>query len=264
MTTDTVLSGFDETRGIATLTFNRPEALNTINVAMARAFLDAVTDLKARDGLRAIVLTGSGRAFMAGGDIASMSGTPEQARQVIQHMLEALNPAITQLRSIDAPVIAAVRGAAAGAGLSLALSADLIIAEENARFLIGYNGIGAVPDCGGSWFLPHRIGATRAAEMMILGRTLTASEALEWGLINKAVAAAEFDDTVARTVDQVAAGPTRSFGAFRRLMDHADGNTLASHLEYERQAFLDITETADFQEGVAAFLAKRPARFQGR
>ena len=264
MTDNPVISAFNEQTGVATLTFNRPEVLNAINVPMARAFRHAIQDLARTPGLRCVVLTGSGRAFMAGGDVASMSGSPDQARNAVNGMLDALIPAILQLRSMDAPVIAGVKGAAAGAGLSLALMADLIVAEENARFLIAYNGIGTVPDCGGTWFLPHKIGSARATEMMMLGRTLSAIEAKQLGLVTEVSPEATFDEVLAATVHRVANGPTRAFGAFRRLVDDAHGSPLKVHLEAERQAFLTATETADFAEGVSAFLAKRPAFFSGR
>lgn len=263
MTTGPVISTFDEQSGVATLTFNRPEVLNAADVPMAEAFLEEVWGLSDKPGLRCVLLTGSGRAFMAGGDVASMSGSPEQAARVVDRLLDALNPAILRLRSLDAPVIAGVRGAVAGAGLSLALMADLIVAHENARFMIGYNGIGAVPDCGGSWFLPRRIGISRAAEMMLLSRTLTATEARVWGLIAEVAPEETYETVLSTTINKVANGPTRAFGEFRRQVDNAWGPPLAAHLEAERQAFLRMTQTEDFAQGVAAFLAKRPAVFSG-
>jgi 2-(1,2-epoxy-1,2-dihydrophenyl)acetyl-CoA isomerase len=264
MTEHLVTTGFDPGTGVATLTFNRPEALNAINVPLAEAFLAAVQELKALSGVRCVVLTGTGRAFMAGGDIASMAGSPDQAGRTISAILDAVNPAILLLRGMDAPVIAAVRGVAAGAGLSLAMMADIVVAEENTKFLVAYNGIGAVPDCGGSWFLPHRVGTGRASEMMILGRTLTAPEAKDWGLINTAAPDDQFESVLTATVAKAAEGPGRAFGAFRRLVDQASGGkSLAEHLEAERQAFLAMTRTTDFSEGVSAFLAKRKPRFQG-
>lgn len=264
MTDTLVATEFDEETGVATLIFNRPEALNAINVPLAKAFLAAVQGLKSLSGVRCVVLTGAGRAFMAGGDIASMAGPPEQAGNAISAILDAVNPAILLLRSMDAPVIAAVKGVAAGAGLSLALMSDLIIAREDAKFLVAYNGIGAVPDCGGSWFLTHKIGAGRATELMLLGRTLSAGEAKSWGLITEFAPEDGFEKLLAETIEKTAKGPSRAFGAFRQLTDRANGNQLAAHLEAERAAFLEMTRTEDFAEGVSAFLAKRPAHFQGR
>ncbi|TKV69331.1 enoyl-CoA hydratase [Marinobacter panjinensis] len=258
-----VTTDFDPETGIATLTFNRPEALNAINVPLAEAFLAAVQGLTSLAGLRCVVLTGAGRAFMAGGDVSSMAGSPEQAGDAISAILDAVNPAILLLRSMDAPVIAAVKGVAAGAGLSLALMSDLVIAREDAKFLVAYNGIGAVPDCGGSWFLAHRIGAGRAAELMLLGKTLSAAQAKDWGLITEFAPEHSYENLLTEITGKVASGPTRAFGAFRQLTDRANGNQLAAHLETERAAFLEMTRTEDFAEGVSAFLAKRPAHFQG-
>jgi 2-(1,2-epoxy-1,2-dihydrophenyl)acetyl-CoA isomerase len=164
---------------------------------------------------------------------------------------------------MDAPVIAVVKGVAAGAGLSLALMADLVIAQEDTKFLLAYNGIGAIPDCGGSWFLAHKIGAGRAAELMLLGRTLSATEARDWGMITESVPEADFEKRVTEITRNVANGPTRAFGAFRRLTDGACGDQLAAQLEAEKEAFLELTRTGDFAEGVAAFLAKRPPEFHG-
>lgn len=264
MTTRLVISEFDEQTGVATLTFNRPDVLNAVNIPMAEAFLGAVKALTKQSGLRCIVLTGAGRAFMAGGDVASMAGSPEHTKDVINGLLVPLNEAILLLRNIDAPMIAAVKGAAAGAGLSLALMADLIVAEENAKFLIAYNGIGAVPDCGGTWFLPQKIGTGRAAEMMLLGRTLKATEAKDWGLLTETASAETFNERLAATVERVANGPTRAYGAFRRLVDQTGDRPLAAQLEAEHQAFLKAAETDDFKEGVSAFVGKRPAAFTGK
>lgn len=259
-----VTTAFDAGTGVARLTFNRPKALNAINVPLAEAFLAAVREIRDLSGVRCIVLTGAGRAFMAGGDVSSMAGTSEQAGAAISAILDAVNPAILLLRGMDAPVIASVRGVAAGAGLSLTLMADLVIAEEEAKFLVAYNGIGAVPDCGGSWALAHKVGAGRAAELMLLGRTLGAAEARDWGIVNEVAPDSEFDNRLKRMIDKVAQGPTRAYGAFRKLVDQANGNRLADHLEAERAAFLEMTRTEDFAEGVSAFLAKRPSEFRGR
>ncbi|SFE31437.1 2-(1,2-epoxy-1,2-dihydrophenyl)acetyl-CoA isomerase [Marinobacter sp. DSM 26671] len=262
--TSPVILQFDDNNGVATLTFNRPEALNAINVPMAEAFLEATRSLRDRQGLRCVVLTGAGRAFMAGGDVASMAGSHVQAREAVNALLDALNPAILILRELNAPVIAGVRGFAAGAGLSLAMGADLIISDANARFMVAYDGIGTVPDCGGTWFLNRRIGAGRASQLMLLGQTLTAQEALAWGLINQVAVKGEFDETLDELTRKVAAGPSRAYAAFRRLSDEAFGADLSGHLEAERHAFLEAVGTSDFQEGVAAFLAKRPAQFRGQ
>lgn len=249
--------------GIARVTFNRPNVLNAADVALAQGFLDVVRRLQDMAGLRCVVLTGAGRAFMAGGDVAAFAGRREQARSGVNALLDALNPALLGLRSLDAPILAGVRGVAAGAGLSLALAADLILASRDARFLLAYDRLGVTPDCGGSWFLPRRLGVGRANELMMLSRKLDAGEALAWGLVTETAAPEDFDARLEAMARQLASGPTRATGAFRRLTDRALGSSLAAHLEAERQAFLALTETGDFAEGTAAFLEKRPAVFRG-
>ena len=139
-----------------------------------------------------------------------------------------------------------------------------MIADEEAKFLVAYNGIGAVPDCGGSWALAHKVGAGRAAELMLLGRTLGAAEARDWGIVNEVVPDSEFDNRLNWMIEKVAQGPTRAYGAFRKLIDQANGGRLADHLEAERAAFLEMTRTEDFAEGVSAFLGKRQSEFRGR
>lgn len=258
-----VLSEFDAVSGIGRLTLNRPEVLNALDAATARAFLTAVRELTAKPGLRVIVLSGAGRAFAAGGDVASFTANGiENAPDVIHDLLDALNPAIVALRRHPAPVITAVRGAAAGAGLSLALSGDLVVAEEGARFVIAYDRIGASPDCGLSWFLPRRVGRGVAFQMMLTGRSLTAADALATGLVDRVVSQTEFDAAIDELAALVASGPTRAFGKYKALLDR--DVDLAEHLESERAAFIASTATADFAEGVAAFTAKRKPVFSGR
>lgn len=262
--TDPVLLDFDADTGIARITFNRPDVLNAADVALARGFLSAVRRLAQTDGLRCVVLTGAGRTFMAGGDVASFAGSPERAREGVNSLLDALNPAVLVLRALDAPILAGVRGVAAGAGLSLALAADLILAAEDARFLMAYDRIGGVPDCGGSWHLARRVGAGRAAEMMMLSRMLSASEARDWGLVAEVAPVDGFDAALDAMARRLAAGPSRAHAAFRRLNDAAFTAPLSAQLEAERAAFLAFTDSADLAEGTAAFLEKRAARFAGR
>jgi len=261
--TPPLLTDFDPRTGIARLTFNRPGVLNAIDVPLARALLDASRELAACGAqVRCVVLIGNGRAFMAGGDIDGFRDG--RAAWSVNALLDALHPAILTLRALDAPIVAAVRGAAAGAGLSLALLADLVLAEDTARFILAYDRLGTVPDCGGSWCLPRKVGSGRASELMLLGRTLSAAEAHAWGIVTSIAPAAEFDTALETMAAQLAAGPTRAFGAFRRLLDHSAGQPLSAHLEAERDAFLALLETEDFNEGVAAFSEKRLPHFQGR
>ncbi len=258
-----VLTEFDAATGIGRLTLNRPEVLNALDLATARALLAAVRGLTATPGLRVIVLSGAGRAFAAGGDVASFTANGvEAAPAVINDLLDALNPAILALRQHPAPIITAVRGAAAGAGLSLAISGDLVLAEERARFVVAYDRLGTSPDCGMSWFLPRRVGRGLAFEMMLTGRSLTAPEALAVRLVDRTAPEADFPALVDELAARVAAGPTQAYGQMKALLD--GGLDLAGHLEAERQGFISCTGTADFAEGVAAFIAKRPPAFAGR
>lgn len=257
-----IITAIDEETGIARITLNRPEVLNALDVAMARAFRAAVEDICARQGVRAIILAAAGRAFVAGGDVAAFGGDLSKSADVVNALLDALHPAILALRAQDAPVIAAVRGVAAGAGLSLVLGADLVVAEEDSRFLIAYNRIGVSPDCGGTWFLPRKVGPAKAAEMMLLDLSLDAAEARIAGIVNRVVPAGKADDAAAEMAAQIASGPTRAFGHSRRLFSTAFDRGLSEQLEEERAAFIAGTATPDFVEGVSAFLEKRRPTFR--
>ncbi len=255
-----VITAFNPVTGIGRLTFNRPEVLNAIDVPAALALRDGVQRLVAEPGLRCIVLAGAGRAFVAGGDIAAFAAEPAR---VVDELLDALHPAILALRATPAPVLAVVQGAAAGAGLSLVLGADLVVAGDRARFVIAYDRVGASPDCGGTWFLPRKVGRARAFEMMLLGQVLDAEAARAAGIVSLVVPAAELERRADELAHRVAAGPTAAYGRFKHLVDDALAAPLAQHLQAEREAFLASTATADFREGVAAFIAKREPVFTG-
>jgi 2-(1,2-epoxy-1,2-dihydrophenyl)acetyl-CoA isomerase len=250
--------------GIARLILNRPDVLNALDVPLAEAFRDAVEEVAQADDIRAIVLAGAGRAFVAGGDVAAFGSDFSRSGEVVNALLDALHPALLRLRALDAPVIAAVRGVAAGAGLSLVLNADLVVAEEGARFVIAYDKVGSSPDCGGTWFLPRRVGRAKAAELMFLGESLDTQQALAAGIVNRVVPVGELDASTDAIATRVALGATRAFGQFKRLADSALERPLAEHLEAERAAFLAGTQTADFREGVTAFLDKRNPDFTGK
>lgn len=250
--------------GIARLILNRPEVLNALDVPLAEAFRDAVEEVAQDDRVRAIVLSGEGRAFVAGGDVAAFGSDFSRSSEVVDALLDALHPALMRLRALDAPVIAAVRGVAAGAGLSLVLNSDLVIAEEGARFVVAYDKVGSAPDCGGTWFLPRKVGRAKAAELMFLGESLDTRQALAAGIVNRVVPVGELETATDDIATRVARGATRAFGQFKRLTDAALERPLAEHLEAERAAFLAGTQTADFREGVTAFLVKRKPDFTGR
>jgi 2-(1,2-epoxy-1,2-dihydrophenyl)acetyl-CoA isomerase len=254
----------DAAHGIATVTLNRPEVLNAIDVPLAQALHDAVLPLAGREDIRCIVLAGAGRAFVAGGDVARFADDFDTAAQVIDQLLDALNPVIEILAGHDAPVLASVRGVAAGAGLSLLAGCDLAVATETSRFLMAYDRVGAPPDCGGTWYLPRKVGLGRAAELMLLGSGWDAARALQAGLINEVVPDGELETRTRTLAQTLAARPTRAIGAYKRLAAQALHTPLHEQLQAERDAFKQATRTADFRAGVNAFLQRREPRFSGR
>ncbi len=252
---------FDNQTGIGYLELNRPDKLNAIDLPMANAFLAAVRELVSKPNLRCIVLSGAGRAFAAGGDVACFA-PPNNPAEQINALLDPLHAAIIALRQCQAPVITAVKGVAAGAGFSLAIAGDLVLAEENAKFIIAYTGLGATPDCGASWFLPRRVGRARAMEILLSDPVIDAQAAKEWGIVNKVLASENFESLVEECVLRIASGPTQAYGACKALIDSEV--SLAQHLEDERSYFIATSQTGDFREGVSAFLAKRKPVFKGR
>jgi len=246
---------------VATLRFNRPEALNAIDVPMANAFLTAVQTVASDPGVRAVVLCGSGRGFMAGGDLATLRADPVQGAIDI---LTPLNAALQLLAQMNAPVIAQVHGAAAGAGLSLVLMADYVIAAEGTRFNLAYINLGTTCDVGASWALPRIVGVRQALEIALLGEAFTADDALRLGLVNRVVPSAELDSTTAALAQRLAAGPTLAYGAMKRLMRASMDHTLPEQLAAEKDAFVHCAGTEDFRAGVEAFHQRQSPQFVGR
>lgn len=241
-----------------------PEALNALDEATAEAFRDACIAVAEDRTVRAVVMEGAGRAFMAGGDVARFAATPEKAAAVASAIITPFHQGLLALRQGDAPVIAAVHGVAAGAGLSLMLACDMAIAADDARFVFAYTGIGASPDGSSSFFLPRVVGLRRAMEISLLNEPVTADRALELGLVNRLVPAADVPRVALALAEQLAAGPTRAYGRLRRLYEQSFGASLAEQLEAERMAFMESARTRDFAEGVAAFRDKREPKFDGR
>ena len=246
---------------VATLRFSRPEAMNAIDVPMAQALLAAVQGLAADPGVRAVVLCGAGKAFMAGGDLATLRADPVQGAA---DLLGPLNAAVLTLASMNAPVIAKVHGAAAGAGLSLMLQADFVIAAEGTRFNLAYINLGTSCDVGASWALPRLVGLRHALEIALLGDTLTASDALRLGLVNRVVPAEHLGEATATLVNRLANGPTLAYGATKRLMRASFDHNLDAQLAAETAAFANCAATRDMRVGIEAFFAKQPAQFEGR
>lgn len=254
----------DAERGIVTITINRPQVLNALDVPTAQALRAAIAPLAEHQNLRCVVLQGAGRAFMAGGDVARFAADPDGAAAVLDELLDAMHPVIETLRAIDAPVLASVQGAVAGAGLSLMAACDLAIAATGTRFLVAYDRIGAAPDCGGTHFLPRLLGPRRAAEFMFLSSTWDSEQARAYGLVNYVVAAEDLSAETRVLAGRLAAGPTRAFGHYKRLVASSFSQPLAAQLEAEREAFRAATASEDFRRNTAAFVAKEPTRFCGR
>jgi 2-(1,2-epoxy-1,2-dihydrophenyl)acetyl-CoA isomerase len=246
---------------VATVRFNRPGALNAIDVPMARAFLAAARELAADKSVRAVLLSGSGKGFVAGGDLAVLQADPLQGAA---DLIGPLHEALTVLAAIDAPLIAQVHGVAAGAGLSLMLQADFVLAAEGTRFNLAYVNIGTSCDVGASWALPRLVGLRRALEIAMLGEAVDAAAAERMGLVNRVVPAAALEAEASAFAQRLAKGPTVALGHLRRLMRHSFDNDLASQLDAEAAAFRSCAVTDDFKIGIDAFFAKQPAAFTGR
>lgn len=250
---------------VATLTLNRPDALNTLDGTMADAFIARATEVAHDQSLRVVVLAGAGRHFMAGGDIRSFAaslGNPPAAREnAFRRLVERLHGAIEQLHRMPHPLVGRVHGAVAGFGLSLMNACDLVVAADDAYFAAAYRHIGLSPDGGGSWSLPRIVGARKAMEIMLLAERFDAAEALRLGLVNKVVPAAELDAAVAGVVASLVAAPLTALRNTTRLLRASPASSLSAQLEAEAASFGRCTATADFVEGIEAFLAKRAPRF---
>ena len=245
-----------EAAGVVTITLNRPEVMNALNADM-RAALTAA--LRASWGARVIVLTGAGRAFCSGQDLTDAGGL-----EVAATLRDEYVPMLLAITEAPVPVIAAVNGVAAGAGANLALACDVVIAAESARFIQAFTRIGLIPDAGGTHTLPRQIGGARAMGAMLFADSISARQAADWGMIWEAVPDAGFADLVAARAAQLAAGPTVAYRAIKHALHGSFERDLPTQLALEAALQGQCAATEDFREGVAAFLAKRPARFRGR
>jgi len=248
---------------IARITLDRPPA-NALDLTMARELAEVALVCDEDPEVRVVVLTGRGKAFCAGGDLASFGAAGERVPTLLKELTASLHVAIARFARMRAPVIAAVNGVAAGAGFSLVTACDLAVAAASARFTMAYTRAGLVPDGSSTFFLPRLIGLRRTQELMITNRMLSSAEALEWGVLTRVVPDAELETTVDALAREVAAGPTGALASVKRLLLLSGGDRLEAQMEAETREIADAARRPDGREGIAAFLEKRPPRFVGR
>jgi len=256
---------FEVRDGVARLTLNRPDRLNSFNDAMHAEVREALAALRADASVRVMLLTGAGRGFCAGQDLGDRAVAPGGAAVDLGASIERnYRPLVLALRTLPVPTICAVNGVAAGAGANLALACDLVIATRSASFIQAFSKIGLIPDSGGTYFLPRLVGRARALGLAMLGDKLSADDAAAWGLIWRVVDDAEFAATVEKLCAQLAAAPTRALVAARSAIDASAHNSLEAQLDLERDVQRELGNGSDYREGVAAFAGKRAPRFTGR
>ncbi|HET8576296.1 MAG TPA: enoyl-CoA hydratase-related protein [Methylomirabilota bacterium] len=250
--------------GVATLTLNRPDAYNALNLPLARDLFHAVLEADEDRAVRCIVVTGARKAFCAGGDVKDFADNPERIGVLIKELTTFLHGTVSRLARAQKPVIMAVNGIAAGGGMSFALAGDLVVAAESAKFAMAYSRIAASPDGSSSYFLPRMIGLRRALELHYTNRVLTAREAMDWGLVNRVHPDADFPGAVAGLARELAEGPTLAFGRAKLLFHQSTQESLETQMELEAQAIVACGHTEDFRNGVVAFAKKQPVSFKGR
>ena len=255
---------FDVSDAVAHVTLDRPDALNGLNLEMARELLDAALRCDEDPSVRAVVLSGAGSAFCVGDDLKSFAEQGEELPRHLKEITTYLHAAISRLARMDPLVVAAVHGAAAGGGFSLAISCDLVVATESSRFAMAYSKAGLTPDGSSSYHLPRLVGMRRAMELALTGRELSAQEALEWGIVTRVVPDEDLLEEAARLAQQLATGPTKALEASKRLLHGGWTETLETQMEHEAQAIADISRTADTREGISAFTEKRAPSFERR
>ena len=254
---------FEVRNHVAHITLNRPQAGNALDLEMAKELAAVSLECEGNRDVRAVLLSGAGNTFSAGGDVKAFF-----AQKDLSHYLREMTPhihlAISRFTRLDAPVIAAVEGAAAGFGFSLAISCDLVLAAEPAFFVVAYTKIAMAPDGGCTYFLPRLVGMKRALELTLTNRRLSAREALEWGLVTEVVPAERLAARAAELAGSLAQGPTATFGRAKRLLHTGWSESLETQMELESRAIAEAGGTADGREGIAAFVEKRKAAFQGK
>jgi 2-(1,2-epoxy-1,2-dihydrophenyl)acetyl-CoA isomerase len=251
--------------GVLTITLNRPDRLNAFNPEMHQLLRKALERAADEPEVRALLLTGAGRGFCAGQDLSQRNVEPGAAPIDLSVSIGShYNPLVRRLRALPKPIVCAVNGVAAGAGANIALACDLVLAARSASFVQSFSKIGLVPDSGGSYFLPRRIGAARAMGLAMLGGKLSAEDAERWGLIWKAVEDGKLLEEAKALAAQLAAGPTKGYGLVKKALHAAEGNSLDAQLDLERDLQREAGFSEDYREGVSAFLQKRTPQFKGK
>lgn len=253
---------FEVRQGVAFITLNRPAALNTLDVELVAELASAALQCDQESDIRAVVLSGAGRAFCGGGDLKTFVAHGENRSRYIKQVTADLHSAISRFARMDPPVIAAVHGAAAGGGMSLACARDIVLAAETARFTLAYTRIGLTLDGSSSFFLPRIVGHRRALELALTNRTLSAAEALEWGLVTRVVPDAELKTGAEALARRLASGPTEAFGATKRLLHLSWSESLETQMAHESAMISALSATPQAEEGMAAFLEKREPKFE--
>lgn len=253
----------DVSDGVALCRFNRPDAANAMHLALCEELLDIAIRCDEDPAIRAVVFTGAGKMFCAGGDIAFFQKEGDDLPAMAKKMTVFLHAAISRLHRMDPPVICAVNGAAAGAGFSFAIQGDLVLAGERAKFTMAYTRLGVSPDGSASYFLPRRVGTKRALDLILTNRVLGAEEAREWGLVDYVHSDDALLGEAMKLAATVAKGPTAAYGRVKHLIHDSLNETLESQMERETRGIAESMRSADGREGIEAFLAKRPAKFGG-
>lgn len=252
---------YDLQEGVLTITLNRPDSYNALNDDITFELQDALKKASRDEEVRVVVITGAGKAFCSGQDLKASQG---QKRSFIDSLHKRYNPIIRALRKMEKPVICRLNGVAAGAGCSIALACDLVVADEEAQLIEVFVNIGLVLDSGSSYFLPRLVGSSRAFEMATMAKRLKGKEAVEWGVVNKAVPKEQLDEAVREYTDYYAKAPTKAIGLMKKMLNKAGNASLDEMLEYEAFCQEIAGNSEDYKEGVQAFIEKRKPEFKGK
>jgi 2-(1,2-epoxy-1,2-dihydrophenyl)acetyl-CoA isomerase len=254
---------FEIRDGVGHLTLNRPKAANSLNLELVQELLDVARRCDEDAAIRSVLLTGAGPMFCAGGDLKAFAAAEEDIPAFIQKVADTLHRSLSILARMDAPIVAAVNGVAAGAGMSLVCHADLAIAAESAKFTMAYTAAGLTPDGSSTYFLSRMVGRRRAVELMLTNRRLTAAEALEWNIVNRVVSDEELMAEAEQLAHKLAKGPTRAYGGVKKLLIASTTNDLEAQMDLETKVIVDMAGSHDGAEGINAFLEKRAPGFTG-